>query len=63
MEQDQHIIQEFRLFYADFQWSENESLNNYPKNSSERRDKINEIIELPADVIEILDRLIPSAYY
>jgi hypothetical protein len=59
-EQDQQIIQEFRKFYADFQWSENESLNNYPKNSSERRDKINEIIELPADVIEVLDRLIPQ---
>ena len=59
-DQDQSLIQEFRKFYTDFQWSDNESLNNYPKNSNERREKINEIIGLPLDVIQVLDRLIPQ---
>ena len=57
-EQDQEILQIFRRIYRDYLWEDNESLTSFPKNSKERRDKINELLELPSEIIKILDVLI-----
>ncbi len=56
--QNQDILQSFRKIYTDFLWEDNESLDGFPKNSEERRNKINEILELPPQVIDTLNLLI-----
>lgn len=56
--QNQEVLQSFRKIYTEFLWEDNESLDAYPKNSEERRNKINEILGLPPKVVDTLNLLI-----